>query len=569
MIAPLFYSELRLDVDFNYLVVAMRRRSQFSGSAFWLLLLLLPLVGLQASPCQDVAQPDDGQAKTYKLEGTVVNSVTGEPVRRALVDVLGSGWPPILTDVDGKFAFANLPRQEWTLQITKPGFFYAREGNVVQVKSGETPITIQLVPEAVLTGRVETRDGEPVERALVRVMAENFNMGRLQHVQIGQTVTDEDGNFRIANLHARRCWAAVQPNQVSVRTVANDLQGVKEGYPAVVYYPAARDINSATPVQLFPGKESEVKFLFASEPIFQISGSIVGAPPGQYPRLRIFNSSGEEINFARQVNQQTGSFEIRRVPAGVYLLQSSMKSAEGNLLTAEVAVTVQANVMDLHLVLVPARTIPIVVHSGSLTIPEPTGEDSITFSDHSPVIPWAQIQLRPLDPARLEFARSLGYNQPREFHDVVPGKYAMEVTSSGAKFYIQSARSGGVDLLSEPLVVPQEGDVQPIEMVLRDDGATISGKIHGPKAPSITVVVVPEKHSIQAPRIAMVGSEQNQFSIMGMPPGDYRVYAFDSQAQIEYANPAALAPYTSEGFHVSLSPRGQSDVDVELTRIEE
>ena len=565
-----FSPELRLDADFNYLVGAMRRRSQFPGPALGpLLLLLLPVVAFQTSLCQDIAQADGGQSKTYKLEGTVVNSVTGEPIRRALVEVLGSGWPPVLTGVDGKFAFANLPRQEWTLQITKPGFFYGAEGNVFQVKSGETPVTIRMVPEAVLTGRVETRDGEPVERALVRVMAENFNMGRVQHIQIGQTVTDEDGNFRVANLHARRCWAAVQPNQVSVRTVANDLQGVKEGYPAVVYYPAARDINSATPVQLFPGKESEVKFLLGSEPIFQISGSIVGTPPGQYPQLRVFNVSGEELNLARQINQQTGSFEIRRVPAGGYVLQCIMHTADGHLLTAEVTVTVQANVTDLHLVVVPARTIPVVVHSGSFTIPEPTGGDGIAFSDHSPAIPWAQIQLRPLDPARQEFARFLGYNQPREFHDVVPGRYAMEVTSSGDRFYIQSARSAGVDLLSEPLVVLQEGDVPPIEMVLRDDGATISGKIRGPKVPNMIVVVVPEKHSIQGPRIAMVGGAQNQFSIMGMPPGDYRVYAFDSQAQIEYANPAALEPYSSKGVRVSLPPRGESDVDLELTRIGE
>lgn len=549
-------------MDFNYLVVAMRPRSQFSGSAFWLLLLLLPLVALQASPCQEVAQPDDGQAKTYKLEGTVVNSVTGEPVRRALVEVLGSGWPPILTGVDGKFAFANLPRQEWTLQITKPGFFYAREDNVVQVKSGETPVTIQLVPEAVLTGRVETRDGEPVERALVRVMAENFNMGPLQHVQIGQTVTDEDGNFRIANLHARRCWAAVQPNQISIRTVANDLQGVKEGYPAVVYYPAARDVNSATPVQLFPGKESEVKFLLAAEPIFQISGSIVGAPPGQYPQLRIFNSSGEEINFVKQVNQ-TGSFEIRRVPAGAYVLQSIMHSAEGSLLTAEVTVTVQANVMDLHLVLVPARTIPVVVHSDSSTI---AGPPAGTVEGSEPL--HAGLELRPMEPTHQEFQRGLAH-QAHELNDVVPGKYVVDVMSVGENSYVQSMRSGGVDLLSEPLVVSQEGDVPAIEMVLRDDGATISGKIHGPKGPSMIVVMVPEKHSIQAPRIAMVGNDQSQFSIMGMPPGDYRVYVFDSQAQIEYANPAALALYTSKGLHVSLSPRGQSDVDVELTRIGE
>ncbi|HEY6350199.1 MAG TPA: carboxypeptidase-like regulatory domain-containing protein [Candidatus Angelobacter sp.] len=67
------------------------------------------------------------------------------------------------------------------------------------------PVRLSMAPEAVVAGRVETRDGEPVERALVRVMAASFNMGRVQYSQIGQAATDEDGNFRIANLNARRC----------------------------------------------------------------------------------------------------------------------------------------------------------------------------------------------------------------------------------------------------------------------------------------------------------------------------------------------------------------------------
>src|SRR5579864_7123810 len=158
-------AHLRPESGFKYLLTRMRCRSQFWGLIRLLLAILLPVAAIQTCQCQDAVGPDSVQPKTYKLEGMVVNSLTGEPLRRALVEVGSSGWPPVLTGSDGKFVFENLPEQEWTLLVTKPGFFAKGEDNNFEVKPGETPVRLSMAPEAVVAGRVETRDGEPVERA--------------------------------------------------------------------------------------------------------------------------------------------------------------------------------------------------------------------------------------------------------------------------------------------------------------------------------------------------------------------------------------------------------------------
>jgi len=525
-------------------------------------LLLVPilLATPSFSPAQLAATNKDDEPKTYKLEGTVINSVTGEPVRRALVEITPS-WPPVLTGADGKFVFENLPDEEWSIEVTKPGFFAkgAENTNTFQVKPGDSPVTFQMLPEAVLTGRVEDRNGEPVERALVRVMAVNFNMGHAEHRQIGQATTDEDGNFRIANLNVRRCWVMVQPNQVSARTSANDVQGIKEGFPAIVYYPAAGDLASATPIQLLPGREAEARFLLPTEAIFQISGTVTGAPLGRYIEVSLLTPSGDNLVLPRRFNQQTGAFEIRMVPAGTYLLESNMRDPEGHFLTAEVPLTVQSNVTDVNLVLVDAKSISVTVHSdfsGPATGP-------MTPSRESDMARNSRIAFRSLDPVHQD--RGTQYYTTDNVH-LAPGKYALDKVTGEGFFYLQSARCGSTDLLREPLVVPREGDVPPIELMLRDDGGAITGTVHGIKSPAI-VVAIPEKGSMQAPRQAFLPAAGTQFNFTNMAPGDYRLFVFNTTAQFEYTNPQVLADYSSKGVHVTVSPRGRVEADVELMEI--
>src|SRR5260370_28201461 len=66
-----------------------------------------------------------GDASHYKLEGTVVNPVTGIPLSRALVEIMGSGHMT-MTGPDGRFEFDDLPAGQVVVLARKPGDYGAR-----------------------------------------------------------------------------------------------------------------------------------------------------------------------------------------------------------------------------------------------------------------------------------------------------------------------------------------------------------------------------------------------------------------------------------------------------------
>src|SRR5262245_66659009 len=56
----------------------------------------------------------------FKLEGIVINSVTGKPLPRALVQV---NQRTMLTGPEGDFSFDGLPALPVRVRATKPGYF--------------------------------------------------------------------------------------------------------------------------------------------------------------------------------------------------------------------------------------------------------------------------------------------------------------------------------------------------------------------------------------------------------------------------------------------------------------
>jgi hypothetical protein len=134
--------------------------------------------------------------------------------------------------------------------------------------------------------------------------------------------------------------------------------------------------------------------------------------------------------------------------------------------------------------------------------------------------------------------------------DVEPGRYSAEVTPNGP-FYVQSAQCGGVDLLRDDLNIAAGSRVPPIEVVLRDDGASLTGTItsDGQSARG-AVFLVPDR----SPRQAKMARSQLRFT--NVAPGDYSVFAVDRSADLEYTNPEALSAYLGKATHVTLPPNG-------------
>jgi hypothetical protein len=555
----------------------MRRRVCFPILTFACTALVLPgcLCLFTQSASSQVYRPlgpqsTDHLPQKYKVEGTVINSLTGEPVPRALVQLNGSSMETALTGLDGRFHFEAVPEGPIAVTARKPGFFEKDAGkprtwsrSSITVGPQTESITVMLVPEGVIYGHVEDANGEPIENAQIRVLQVRIQEGRKRRQQVSGTQTDEEGDFRIADLAQGTYYIGVEANSSLLRNPIEQSKKNREGYPAVVYYPTSTDLSYAQPVNLSPGKKIQLQFSLKQEPLFHLSGKVTGMPSGTYANLQFFDLAGIPLTFTPQFDPQSGTFKTI-VPAGTYVLRATAPDVNRHEMLAEQMITVDSDLPDLRLSLAPSVSLPVIVRT------EITKEthDHLDVANPQGYRQEVNVQFSPIDPANRAAWANVDPGDPSSFKvgNIVPGKYSVAVSPLRGDRYVQSAKCGTVDLLREELVVPPGVQLPPIEIVLRDDSAMLTGKVLNVNADYFTnLLVVPQFAPAQPSQIMNVYGP-NEFQTPGLAPGDYKIFAFDSLDQVEYASPEVLSHYASQAATVTLSANGKSNVTVDLIR---
>jgi hypothetical protein len=157
---------------------------------------------------------------------------------------------------------------------------------------------------------------------------------------------------------------------------------------------------------------------------------------------------------------------------------------------------------------------------------------------------------------------------------VVPGKYLVRVQAMlGSQTmlpgrtivggYVQSVRSGSLDLLQEPLAVAESGSVPPIEVVVRDDPAALKVTVRAEKpGQPATILVYPEGALFLSPTHRMTVTSETYFGPLA--PGSYKVFAFDSIEGIDYVRPEAMAKYAAQATRVTITANRESSVAVDV-----
>jgi hypothetical protein len=148
-------------------------------------------------------------------------------------------------------------------------------------------------------------------------------------------------------------------------------------------------------------------------------------------------------------------------------------------------------------------------------------------------------------------------DSPLMIENVQPGRYRVSVhTNIG---FISSVIYGSTNLLRQPLVIAEGGTTTTMEITVRDDGAEMDGAIEtttakgtdeagskSPGRPQGNVYFIPTDDGTGQFRSAWV-SQDGTFQLQQLPPGAYRVLAFDrEQPDLEYANEEALDKYESK-----------------------
>jgi hypothetical protein len=169
---------------------------------------------------QTVQQPGGGRVPASSaITGVVTDGGTGLPLGGVIVSLkwLPTGSSPLtritrqLTDERGRFVFVGLPAGDgYSISAAKDGYVDGAYGQrtmlgptgKIVVRDGEwfAEADIQLWKPSAVSGRVRDEFSEPVVGLYVRVLAQQLVAGQPRLVAGPAALTDDRGEYRIANL---------------------------------------------------------------------------------------------------------------------------------------------------------------------------------------------------------------------------------------------------------------------------------------------------------------------------------------------------------------------------------
>ena len=544
------------------------------------------------SATQACAQ-DSPSNQPVSIQGTVVNSVTHEPIGRAQVYSPDNRFAA-MTDDQGHFEMPA-PQQTTsggggsgllmivggsgglTLTARKPGFLPERSGEPNRVVPGANDLTISLVPEAILMGRILLEGPDSRDEVQVQLFHREIRDGLARWTPQNIVNTNSRGEYRFAELYPGDY--RVGTHEVPDRDPEDFVPGAKTyGYPPV-YFPEASDFPSSTIIHLLPGKVFQADISLARRQYYPIKISLANVPPEGAPinvnvTVRGDGAPGYSLGYEQSDRTIRGM-----LPNGTYVIEATNYSQQGATGLMNLRVE-NAPVENGSMTLLPNGSIDVQVKEEfTLTPPAQEGVDFSINGGGDRGRMNRQVQQRYLN-VMLEpfsdFGQGRGANLrppagPNDkslvIENVAPGRYWVRVNSS--RGYAASVSSGGVDLLRAPLGVGLGGSAAPIEMTMRDDMASFDGTVEGANpqlasldssgtagpqysGPLAYVYFIPQADSPGQFTQAWV-SPDGKINSQQVVPGVYRIFAFKHpQNDLEYRNAEAMRAYESKGQLVRL-----------------
>lgn len=543
-----------------------------------LVTLALPLIWLIQIP---FASAQETTPERVEFRGKVVNSVTGEPVANALVQIYALEQRVQFTASDGTFVFNDLLPGSYSPVARKPGFFNDQELSMpmrpmpIQADQSE-PVVLKLTPEAVIYGEIKNENEQPLEGVAVRAQQWQVVNGERRLVPVGNTVTNDEGNFRLAELRPGRYYLVFSSTnnegwQTSFRLGSKKQE--EEGY-GTQFYPGVPDLKSATLIEIRPGAQIHIAQTLSPERLFEVAGVVRGADPESGFNLMLMNNAGDAVQRELNIDPKTGRFQIRGVPAGTYLLRATANqrpalrsTASGMLaladeerpqLTAALLLQVHGNLSGLVVVVGTGTSLGVQIR-------DETSNNAGTNNLHQVFLQIAPHEFSAFSSAIMMPPAPGDRGAATRFEGLAPDTYTVEARPNGP-WYISSLRCGSEDLLRDDLTISQGASPPPIEVTLRDDGAQLTVKVKENGQPAAAGILL---FSSDYPRRSQFLGSTASLSISSLAPGNYYVIAMRGAESLEFRNPAVMAPYLAHAAEVTLGPRANVTVVAEMQQEEQ
>ena len=526
--------------------------------------------------------PASGQTPAGgSIQGHVVNSLTGTPVRGATITLRGPyamrvlvlgqpGAPPVpaalqtASDEQGDFQISNLRPGNYELLQRHAGFVPStleNIGNAVELLSIEPGqpilnVVVKLTPASVVTGKITDASGQPVQDAQVTVIRKVYTVaGRPSYSSAGGMVRSDDrGIYSASGFRAGTYGLKIDPP--AALTQPGDPSG--QAY-TTTYYPDATDADGMATFEVGAGAARNVDVKLRKSTVFRLRGRVLDADGlGKSGRLQLLRKDGAAGTALGSVSSNTmdGNFEISGVPAGSYLLVASPTSATERW-SARQPIDVAANREGIRVQLAPARQI-----RGSIRI-----EGKVAGS-----LAGAGIELCRLNSGVSTPSVPVKDDLSFSFQVVSPGHYTVCVTRLPAAYYVKSVVYDGKE-------VPASGfeaaaDATLLVAVSAGGASRLDGKVldAAGKPATYALVTLFPTDGIAMSALTGVTDANGTFVFPAVRPGQYKVLAWEangSALMLQSAGMDALKPLDAKSATVKLKPGGRETVQLNRVSAEE
>jgi hypothetical protein len=448
-----------------------------------------------------------------------------------------------------------------------------RVGIVLNLLAGQTirNVMISLPPAGLVTGRVTNDAGDPIVGIDVTLLRVTYNPGGARSFNpFAATRTNDLGEYRLYWVTPGRYYLGASSSQLSTGRLPNSNELLDDVY-GTMYYPGTSDPSAAAAIDVRPGSElSGMDFRMRFQQTYHVRGRVIDSRTGQSPRKatvfivsRQFNGVFGANRNGPSYNGATGTFDLTDVQPGSYWVRAmGSDDAPGPYPRTAAQVPIElsgTDVENLVVTLLPGTSI-----AGHIQVEGRTALGEIENFDRARIVLTPLVPGTPIVPSELPVPKQDG---SFTMDNVAAGEYRIGVAGMPPDFYIKEARIGANDILQDGFSMPRPQSDR-FEILLSPNSGQIEGDIvdeHGDSVRGIQPVLIPDRDRERRDLFRTATSDQNgHFTMKGIPPGVYKIFAWEDLDQFAYFDPDILRRYEAQGKMVTVSESSKLTVQVKV-----